>query len=169
MITMTKTMQVDESDLSRCHRLIYENTGEVFYLVESKRDPLVEYRVRALEKGGRYYLTCTCPAGQAGRACWHKRAAFAHAQEYKAAHCVASRLEVVDRHEQRSLTHFAVREGQACYSVYVHKGGDAFCYCQQPGANGAMPYACKHLAFVRNFEQAFHKELAHYLAETRSA
>jgi hypothetical protein len=169
MITMTKTTQVDEGDLARCHRIIYENTGEVFYLVESELDPLVEYKVRALEKCGKYYLTCTCPDGEAGLSCGHKRAAFAHAQEFKAAHCVASDLAVVDRSESGTLARLIVRDGEVCYCVYVHQGGDAFCYCQQPNANGAMPCVCKHLAFVRNFERAFHKERAHYLAETRSA
>ncbi len=169
MITMTKTTRVDEGELARCHRIIHENTNEVFYLVENERDPLIEYTVRALEKGGKYYLTCTCPDGEAGLSCWHKRAAFAHAQEFKAAHRVASDLDVVARHEQASLTHFTVRDGQACYCVYVHRDGDAFCYCQQPGANGAMPAGCKHLAFVRDFEQACHKELAQYLVETCSA
>ena len=68
---------ITEQDLARCHRILDLNKHEVFYQVESERDSLVEYEVRALRIKGEYHLTCTCPAGRARRGCWHLRLALA--------------------------------------------------------------------------------------------
>jgi hypothetical protein len=59
---------ITQEQLDRCHRIIDENTGKVFYKVQSESDPTQEYTVRFTEKG----WSCTCPAGREGfRNCSH--------------------------------------------------------------------------------------------------
>lgn len=83
--------EVTSEQIDRCHRIIDEQTMEVFYLVQSESDDLVEYKVQYQTLPTKHY-TCTCPAGLAGFAhvrhasgvCKHVRWALAAAQEYKA-------------------------------------------------------------------------------------
>ena len=108
---ISSTAIVTEQDLARCHRVIDLNKQEVFYLVESERDPLVEYAVRALRKSGEYHLTCTCPAGRSGTPCKHRRWATAHAQQFKAEQkALAAREERVMRLMAMGLTEREARE-----------------------------------------------------------
>jgi hypothetical protein len=74
---------VTEEQIDRCHRVINENTHTPFYLVESERDILVEYKVEAILKDGEWYLTCTCPAGLRGIPCKHRRWAVAASEDFK--------------------------------------------------------------------------------------
>src|SRR5690348_11424942 len=55
--------------------------GQGFYIVESASEPK-EYHVKynAQYKA----LSCTCKAGEQGVPCWHKRAALANQEHYKA-------------------------------------------------------------------------------------
>lgn len=121
----SSTAIVTEQELSRCHRVIDLNKQEVFYLVESERDPLVEYAVRALCIKGEYHLTCTCPAGLSGSACKHKRWATAHAQEYKAEQkALAAREERVLRLMAMGLTQRQAREAVAASFIVDGKPAD---------------------------------------------
>src|SRR5438552_13711204 len=86
MATTTR-YEVTQEQLDRCHRIVNEQTGEVFYQVESESDPTVEYEVHFIPGKG---FTCTCPAGQEGfrscskGTCKHCRWAVAAARQYKA-------------------------------------------------------------------------------------
>ena len=82
-MTVKATAIVTEAQLARCHRCIDLNTMMPFYKVESERDSLVEYKVATIWKRGRWFTTCTCPAGLRGIACKHVRWCLAHAAEYK--------------------------------------------------------------------------------------
>ena len=73
---------------ARATRIIDESTMHPFYLVESERDSLVEYKVTYSETFG---FQCTCPSGLHGfwnvrhpsGVCKHVRWALAAAEEYK--------------------------------------------------------------------------------------
>ena len=56
--------------------------GQGYYVVESQSEAGKEYQVRY----NRQYnaLSCTCKAGEHGTPCWHKRAALANQEHYKA-------------------------------------------------------------------------------------
>lgn len=82
--TATKTTIVTAEQLSACERIEDLNQGHAFYIVRSATDGLKEYKVEAILRNGHYHVTCTCPAGLCGRPCWHKRAAAAAAEEFKA-------------------------------------------------------------------------------------
>lgn len=87
------TGDITETLLNKTHRLINDNTGGVYYRVESasvefdENGDRVEYTVRYSKENG---YTCTCKAGQDGFVhcgkgyCWHVRAVVKHAALYKA-------------------------------------------------------------------------------------
>jgi hypothetical protein len=56
---VTFPYRVTVEQLSRCHRILDEQTGTVFYQVESESDPDTEYRVE-----WRDGWKCTCKSGQ---------------------------------------------------------------------------------------------------------
>lgn len=68
--------------VDKAHRVINLNVipPQVYYQVESAHNP-IEYTV--IFDRVHSCLTCTCKAGQNGIPCWHKRAALAHAAEYR--------------------------------------------------------------------------------------
>lgn len=82
-ISTATTTEVTEEQIARCHRFVDESTKLPFYLVQSERDELVEYKVATIRKNGQWYITCTCPAGLRGVPCKHRRWAAAAAAEYK--------------------------------------------------------------------------------------
>ena len=92
--TSTKaTKIVTAEQLNKCNRIEDVATGTIFYMIESQTTPSQEYKVEALQRHGKYHVTCTCPAGLCGRDCWHKAAAAAHAAEYKAFVLAAARAQ----------------------------------------------------------------------------
>jgi hypothetical protein len=127
-LTTRKSHEVTPDQLDACMRVIDGQTNEVFYRVASQTDFEKTYTVRAVKGAdGKHYLTCTCPAGSppvnangslqwSPRPCWHKRAASAHADEYKALEQAraerearreadAARLARIRRLVERGLTH----------------------------------------------------------------
>ncbi len=78
---------VTEEQLNRCHRILDEQTGRVFYQVESESDPTIEYRVEWLDG-----WCCTCPSGAIKFAnvqhpsgvCKHVRWSVCYEIEYRA-------------------------------------------------------------------------------------
>lgn len=83
--TTTNVSIVTPAQLALCERVIDMTTGQAFYIVTSETDDTVEYTVKAIKVAGRYFVTCTCPAGLKGIACKHKRFAAASAQVEKTA------------------------------------------------------------------------------------
>lgn len=81
-ISQINTSSVTEAQINACTRVIDEATNTVFYQVDSSQNDGTFYTVRKM--ADKPFLTCSCPAGQAGQMCWHRRAALAHAKEYKA-------------------------------------------------------------------------------------
>ncbi len=92
------TLNVTDEQVSKCHRIVNEATGETFYKVENSNGKLdengdiLEYTVR-YDKAHRC-LTCTCPSMNppvdehgylryAPRTCWHLRAVTAHVQSLR--------------------------------------------------------------------------------------
>jgi hypothetical protein len=73
--------RVDESLVSKAHRIEDLTKHIVFYQVESRSLEGVEYKVYFDQV--HKVLTCTCPAGESGSGCWHKRAALAHSEEIR--------------------------------------------------------------------------------------
>jgi hypothetical protein len=79
---------VTREQSARATRVIDESTMHPFYLVESERDSLVEYKVTYSETFG---FQCTCPSGLHGfwnvrhpsGVCKHVRYALSAAEEYK--------------------------------------------------------------------------------------
>ncbi|HZU00276.1 MAG TPA: SWIM zinc finger family protein [Ktedonobacteraceae bacterium] len=74
---------VTAEQLDRCTRVIDLDTQTPFYIVESESNPTQQYKVAALRKHGKWYTTCSCPAGLKGIPCKHIRWAKAAAEEYK--------------------------------------------------------------------------------------
>src|SRR5436305_14697681 len=77
--------QPTNEQLDRCHRITNDQTGEVWYQVESETTD-AEYEVHFIAGKG---FTCTCPAGQEAfrycrSTCKHCRCSHAHAQEFRA-------------------------------------------------------------------------------------
>lgn len=95
----TTTKTVTQAQIDRCHRILDEKTGKVFYQVESQTTAGVEYEVRYIKNGA---FSCTCPATVT---CWHIRASLAHAQEFK-------QLARIATLESLGLTH-----AEACKAV----------------------------------------------------
>lgn len=83
-VTTTANKIVTAEQVARCERIQDLTQGHAFYIVRSQTDERKEYKVEAILKNGRYHVTCTCPAGLTGCPCWHKRAAAAAAEEFKA-------------------------------------------------------------------------------------
>jgi hypothetical protein len=73
--------RVTSSQLDMAHRIVNDRTHQVYYQVESAQNTGDEYVV--IFDRVHHCLTCTCKAGQNGIPCWHKRAALAHAAEYR--------------------------------------------------------------------------------------
>lgn len=82
---------VTPAQLDKATRIVDGQSGEIFYQVTSQTVDAT-YTVRA--HSGGHKLSCTCPAGDPQRdkygmplspilPCWHKRAARAHAFEYR--------------------------------------------------------------------------------------
>ena len=82
-ITITTHYNVTLEQIDKATRIIDMKTNTVFYQVESQTEACQVYSVRYNKDFG--CLTCTCKAGQQGIPCWHKRAALAAEQLYKAA------------------------------------------------------------------------------------
>jgi hypothetical protein len=128
MNATTKTpLVVTEEQLDRCHRIIDEATGQVFYRVESESDPDTEYTVRAIRKDSKWHTTCSCPAGQHGTPCKHRRWATAHADWFKAEQAAlaerdaeatqkAAKLAKIRRLVEMGLTHAQAAEIADGYS-----------------------------------------------------
>ncbi len=74
-ITLTTQYNITIEQLDRATKIIDCNTNTVYYQVDSQTNPGTAYNVRFNCQFG--CLTCTCPAGQQGIPCWHKRAALA--------------------------------------------------------------------------------------------
>lgn len=74
-ITLTTQYNITIEQLDRATKIIDCNTSTVYYQVDSQTNPGTAYNVRFNRQFG--CLTCTCPAGQQGIPCWHKRAALA--------------------------------------------------------------------------------------------
>lgn len=81
---------VTPEQIGKAHK-VFDSQNKPFYLVESsdgklrEDGSLVEYRVSSMKVNGVRYLTCTCPAGEHGLLCWHKKAASAASQEERQA------------------------------------------------------------------------------------
>lgn len=84
MTTTSTTTTVTAEQIARCHRVIDMETMLPFYKVESESGDGTEYKVATILKNGKWYVTCTCPAGLKGIPCKHRRWAKAAAEEYKA-------------------------------------------------------------------------------------
>lgn len=96
MITLTSSeicekFNVTEAQIDKASRVLDCQSGKVFYQVESQTVAGQVYEVRFNAQYKR--LTCTCPAGQVGIPCWHKRAAMASAYEYRQGENVQARRE----------------------------------------------------------------------------
>lgn len=81
--TTTNVSIVTPEQIALCERVVDMTTGQAFYIVTSESDDTIEYEVRALKVGVKYFVTCTCPAGLKGINCKHKRFAAAAAQVEK--------------------------------------------------------------------------------------
>jgi hypothetical protein len=53
---------VTDEQIGRCHKC-FDDNNKAFYVVESERDSLTEYRVRWSKERG---FTCSCKAGEVG-------------------------------------------------------------------------------------------------------
>ena len=84
-----KSYVVTEAQVAKCSRFIDESTGVPFYLVENEEGKLdengdvIEYKVQAVFKDGKWYKTCTCKAGQNAVPCKHIAWARGHAILFK--------------------------------------------------------------------------------------
>ncbi len=86
MTTITNTTAiVTPAQIALCERVVDATTGQAFYIVKSEHydENYTEYTVKAIKIAGRYWTTCTCPAGLKGVACKHKIWAAAAAQVHK--------------------------------------------------------------------------------------
>jgi hypothetical protein len=83
MTISTKAATVTSEQISRCRRVVDEASKLPFYIVLSESDNQTEYAVKTLYRNGKWYITCSCPAGLYGKACKHRRWARAAAAEYK--------------------------------------------------------------------------------------
>jgi hypothetical protein len=83
MTTTSTTTTVTFEQIARCHRCIDLENMLPFYKVESESGNGQEYKVATIRKNGKWYVTCTCPAGLKGVPCKHRKWAKAAAQEYK--------------------------------------------------------------------------------------
>lgn len=167
IINLPVNVQIDtdlvtEAQLARCHRIVNETTGEVFYQVESASEPDVTYEVRVKRFNGRSFLTCDekCKAAQKGIMCWHRRAAVAHALEYKAMvnrDTVETRAvkapEVTNRQTVKGVQAVFFTVGTA--TVVMYERNKTFtCDCNE--YNGT----CAHTSAAQAFEAQWQQEYA---------
>jgi hypothetical protein len=154
---------ISEEYINKAHRI--ENAdGSVFYLVESATDPDVEYKVERIKREGRKYYTCQCKAGQAGRDCWHKRAAVAHSDWY---HAQATAIHITaEFHIPNSRTTiYTVQQGHESHDVVRYGNGSLTCNCQEytSALERLAPMTCKHCLEVTTHLQQHLEEMADYL------
>lgn len=69
---------------------ILSNEGNFWKVMNSRGDldgngEPIEYTVKAIQKNGKWFVTCDCPRGSEGGRCWHKRATQTAEAELKAA------------------------------------------------------------------------------------
>lgn len=169
IINLPVNIQIDtdlvtEEQLSKCHRIIDEQTGEAFYQVESSQDDGTEYTVKAIRVNGRQFLTCDCKGAQKGLMCWHRRAAVAHALEYKAlknAETVEMRAvkapEVTNRQTVPGVQ--AVFFTVGTHTVVKYERNKAMT-CDCDDYNGT----CAHVKAAQAFEQGWQSEYADWQA-----
>jgi hypothetical protein len=74
-ITVTTKYNVTIEQIDRASKIIDGRDNSVYFQVDSQTTPGTSYNVRFNRQFGK--LTCTCPAGEKGINCWHKRAALA--------------------------------------------------------------------------------------------
>jgi SWIM zinc finger len=74
-MTVTTKYNVTIEQIDRATKIIDCNTNTVYFQVDSQTTPGTAYNARFNPQYGK--LTCTCPAGEKGINCWHKRAALA--------------------------------------------------------------------------------------------
>lgn len=104
--------RVTPEQLNACSRILDEQTGTVFYLVQSESDPTTEYRVE-----WRDGWTCTCKSGQTNFAnvkhpsgvCKHVRWSMCAEIEYRA------ELRAQAEAEARQQQALPFDEGEALY------------------------------------------------------
>jgi hypothetical protein len=150
--------------MNRCHRIIDESTGRVFYQVESESDPDTEYTVRSIRKDGRKYYTCDCPAGQSGRPCKHKHWAIAHSDWYQAQQTAIHVTE--EFHIPHSTTVvYTVQQGHEAHDVVWYGNGSLTCNCKEyeTATQRLAPMTCKHCLEVTTHLQQVMEEMADYL------
>jgi hypothetical protein len=170
---------VTQEDLDRCTRLLDLNKGreEVFYKVQSERDPDTEYEVRAVRKEGRTYLTCTCPAGQDGAAsCKHRRWAKAHADLYKQfQQRMQAPIEIVESYPipKSATVLYTLEQAGTRYEVLRYGNGCLTCNCkafwEESGPSRLTPHRCVHTDHLQQHLQAALEETAKYLHEIATA
>jgi hypothetical protein len=161
---------VTPEQLDACWRVFAGQTGEPFYRVRSRTSPNLDYTVRAIKVGRKYYITCTCPTGQNGGNCWHKRAAKAHAKEYKE----LTRARIVDRFPfpNSSTVSWTVQEGLAQFQVMQYNTGyvcDCYQYTMESGPyapQGPCKATCRHIEAVIVERGRIEEELQRYNRET---
>jgi hypothetical protein len=160
---MKTTTQVSEERINMAHRI--ENAdGSIFYLVESRSDPDVEYKVERIKRDGKKYYTCTCKAGQEGRDCWHKRAALAHAEWFKAQQTAIHIVSEFRVPNSRTVV-YTVQQGHESHDVLRYGNGSFTCDCQEytSAVERMVPMTCRHCLEVTTHLETVMEELADYL------
>jgi SWIM zinc finger len=138
------TSIVTPEQIDACTRL-YDMTrgGEVFYQVQSESDPDKVYEVRF----NRHYrrLACTCPAGQEGFYCKHRRWVGEAEKEYRQLKAAAARIEA-----ERDAAETAE---QAQIEAYVRQGIDRetatrIVFAKPAPKGNAKPYSPKAFSLL---------------------
>lgn len=112
-VASINTSNVTPEQIGACTK-VFDANGKPFYKVVNSQEltdaegHLIEYSVKAILKGDKYYLTCDCKAGNEGRLCWHKRASVAAAAEEKAA--LAEQCRLADEQKVKAAAEQAQRE-----------------------------------------------------------
>jgi hypothetical protein len=162
------TPAITEEQINRCHRI--EGPDGVFYQVESERDPLTEYVVKALKRNGKTYYTCTCPAGQEGRHCKHINWARAHSEWYRAQQ---NAIHIVEefRLPRSTTVIYTVAQGPERHDVVRYGNGSLTCNCKEyeTAIERQAPMCCKHTLEVTQHLQQYLEEMAQYLHEVATS
>jgi hypothetical protein len=163
--------QVTDEMIDACWRLIDITTNEPYYSVASRSEYGKNYEVRAIKRGNKWYLTCTCPTGQEGGKCWHKRAAKAAAIRDRE----EVRVRIIDRIEVNGVTFWTVQEGRLHAIVaeyHGYRGHPLHCSCDEFRRHVEtlqLPLDCRHVSVVRDELARIAKELQLYNRETLTA